>query len=137
MPVYACQAGTVIHAGAANGYGGPDPAGWLVIDSSDDQGSGCVDHGHIIREVAKGDIVRSGQRIGRINPNRRTNGGVAPHLHLSVMPREYNPESKMDPTPWLRGAIEPEAREKSTRKRTATERAAPKRSTRKGKATAS
>ena len=36
MPVYAVQSGTVIYAGAAQGYGGPDPAGWLVIDSTDD-----------------------------------------------------------------------------------------------------
>ena len=29
MPVYACQGGTVIYAGAAQGYGGPDPLdGW-------------------------------------------------------------------------------------------------------------
>ena len=31
-PLYARASGTVIHAGAAQGYGEPDPAGWLVID---------------------------------------------------------------------------------------------------------
>ena len=107
MPVYACQGGTVIYAGAAQGYGGPDPAGWLVIDHPTEDGSGCTEYGHIIREVAKGDRVAAGQRIGHINPDRATNGGVAPHLHLSVMPREYDPQAKMDPMPWLTGALEP------------------------------
>ncbi len=113
MAVYACQSGTVIYAGQAQGYGGPDPAGWLVIDSADDQGSGCVEYGHIIREVARGDAVVAGQRIGRINPDSRTNGGVAPHLHLSFMPRAYNPRCKEDPEPWLRDALEPEKEESS------------------------
>ena len=91
MPVYAVQAGTVIYAGAAQGYGGPDPAGWLVIDSSDAEGGGCLEYGHIVREVARGDHVQAGQRIGHINPSSVTNGGVAPHLHLSDMPRGYAP----------------------------------------------
>ena len=108
MPVYAIQSGTVIHAGAAQGYGGPDPAGWLVIDSSDAEGGGCIEYGHIIREVAKGDHVAAGQRIGRINPDRRTNADVAPHLHVSDMPGAYNPNTKQDPLLRLRGAREPE-----------------------------
>ena len=107
MPVYAVQAGTVIYAGAAQGYGGPDPAGWLVIDSSDAEGGGCLEYGHIVREVARGDHVQAGQRIGHINPSSVTNGGVAPHLHLSDMPRGYAPATKQDPMPRLRGALEP------------------------------
>ena len=107
LPVYAVQSGTVIYAGAADGYGGPDPAGWLVIDSSDAEGAGCVEYGHIIREVKVGDKVKAGQRIARINPSSATNGGVAPHLHLSVMPREYNPSKKMNPIPWLGEALYP------------------------------
>lgn len=103
LPVYACQAGTVIHAGAATGYGGPDPAGWLVIDSDDAQGSGCVEYGHIIREVASGDEVKAGQRIGRINPDSRTNGGVAPHLHLTVWKYAYGGE-RVNPMVWLAGS---------------------------------
>ena len=109
-PVYACASGTVIYAGAAQGYGGPDPAGWLVIDHPAGVGGGCTEYGHIIREVARGDRVTAGQRVARINPDSATNGGVAPHLHLSVMPREYNPDAKMDPIPWLAGALEPPAR---------------------------
>ena len=107
MPVYAVQSGTVIYAGAAQGYGGPDPAGWLVIDSTDAEGGGCLEYGHIIREVAQGAHVTAGQRIGRINPDSRTNGGTAPHLHLSDMPGSYNPALKQDPMPRLRGALEP------------------------------
>jgi len=109
-PVYACASGTVIYAGAAQGYGGPDPAGWLVIDHPAGVGGGCTEYGHIIREVARGDRVTAGQRVARINPDSATNGGVAPHLHLSVMPREYNPDTKMDPMPWLAGALGPPAR---------------------------
>jgi hypothetical protein len=112
MPVYAVQAGTVIFAGAAQGYGGPDPAGWLVIDSTAAEGGGCLEYGHIVREVGIGTHVAAGQRIGRINPDTRTNGGtpqrpIAPHLHLSDMPGGYNPATKQDPMPRLRGAREP------------------------------
>lgn len=107
MAVYAIQAGTVIFAGAAQGYGGPDPAGWLVIDSNDAEGGGCLEYGHIVRAVKKGDRVAAGQLIGHINPDTRTNGGVAPHLHVSDMPREYNPGTKQDPLIRLRGALEP------------------------------
>src|SRR6202034_2508986 len=107
-PVYAVQSGTVIYAGQASGYGGPDPAGWLVIDSTDAEGSGCVEYGHIVREVKKGDRVVAGQRIAHINSDQNTNGCVAPHLHLSLMPREYNPNLKMDPLQWLQGARDPQ-----------------------------
>lgn len=107
MPVYAAQAGTVIFAGAAQGYGGPDPAGWLVIDSTDAEGGGCLEYGHIIREVARGDRVAAGQRIGHINPDRRTNADVPPHLHLSDMPGAYAPATKQDPMRRLAGAREP------------------------------
>lgn len=106
-PVYAIQDGTVIYAGAAQGYGGPDPAGWLVIDSDDSQGSGCIEYGHIIREVGVGARVKAGQRIARINPDSGTNGGVAPHLHVSYMPYEYNPAKKADVIPVLRGCAYP------------------------------
>ncbi|WP_409428367.1 peptidoglycan DD-metalloendopeptidase family protein [Mycobacterium sp. SMC-11] len=106
-PVYAVQAGTVIFAGAARGYGGPDPAGWLVVDSSAEQGGGCLEYGHIVREVAVGETVAAGQRIGRVNPSSASNGGVAPHLHLADMPHAYNPAAKQDPLPRLAGAREP------------------------------
>lgn len=106
--VYAVQAGTVIFAGAAIGYGGPDPAGWVVIDSDDSQGSGVFEYGHIVREVQIGAKVSAGQQIGYINPDRRTNGDVAPHLHLAYMPRQYDPARKEDPLPRLVGALDPD-----------------------------
>ncbi|MET8648404.1 peptidoglycan DD-metalloendopeptidase family protein [Nocardia aurea] len=108
LPVYAIQSGTVIYAGAADGYGGPAPAGWLVIDSIDAEGSGCLEYGHIISEVQPGQHVTAGQRIGRINPDEATNGGVSPHLHVSSMPREYNPGTKQDVIPRLRNALYPD-----------------------------
>ena len=80
-PVYAPQSGTVIYAGPASGFGGPDPAGWLVIDHPDEAGGGVTVLGHIIREVKVGDWVNAGQRVARVNPDSRTNGGVAPHVH--------------------------------------------------------
>jgi len=108
-PVYAAQDGTVLYHGAARGYGGPDPAGWLVIDSDDAQGGGVFEYGHIVRrpEVRTGSRVRAGQKIGVINPDSATNGGTAPHLHLSYMPRAYDPAAKTDPLPTLRDALEP------------------------------
>lgn len=105
-PVYAIQGGTVLHFGAASGYGGPDPAGWIVIDSSDAEGSGVFEYGHIIREPwIKANVkVKAGDKIGYINPNRNTNAGVDPHLHVSYMPYEYNPKKKKDFAPLLSGA---------------------------------
>jgi len=108
-PVFAVQSGTVQYAGPAQGYGGPDPAGWLVIDSDDSQGGGCWEYGHIVHlpNIAVGAAVRAGDQIATINPNEATNGGVAPHLHLAYMARGYDPGSKQDPLPVLDGAAEP------------------------------
>lgn len=110
-PVYACQSGTVLHCGAAQGYGGPDPAGWIVIDSDDTQGGGVFEYGHIVRlpDIKVGAKVAAGQQIATINPNSQTNGGTAPHLHLSYMPGGYDPNTKRDPLPVLAGANEPPA----------------------------
>lgn len=109
MPVYAVQSGTVVYAGAAQGYGGPDPAGWLVVDSTDEEGGGCLEYGHIRRlpSVSVGSRVVAGQQIAVINPDQATNGGVAPHLHLSDMPGSYDPASKQNPLIRLAGALEP------------------------------
>ncbi|RJO72997.1 lysA [Nocardia panacis] len=111
MPVYAAQAGNVIYAGPAVGFGGPDPAGWVVIDHPTEDGGGTTVYGHIVREVAVGDRVAAGQRIGHINPVSRTNGGVAPHLHFEVHRSTWagpGPD-RLDPMPWLTSAIEPGA----------------------------
>lgn len=111
--VYAIQSGTVIYAGAAQGYGGPDPAGWLVIESADAK---VFEYGHIVRltEVRVGTKVEAGQQIATINPNSATNGGTAPHLHLSYMPRGYSPTTKGDALPLLAGSGEPPAIKEKT-----------------------
>ncbi|MDN6199382.1 peptidoglycan DD-metalloendopeptidase family protein [Corynebacterium flavescens] len=107
-PVFAAQGGTVVYAGPASGFGGPDPAGWVVVDHPTADGSGTTVYGHIIREVTVGQRVEAGQRIGRINPNSATNGGVAPHLHFEVHPTAWAQGSQVDPVPWLAGAAWPD-----------------------------
>lgn len=107
MPVYAAQGGTVVYTGPASGFGGPDPAGWVVIDHPTADGSGTTVYGHVIREVKVGDRVEAGQRIARVNPDSRTNGGVAPHLHFEVHPTVWRAGSQIDPLPWLGGAPTP------------------------------
>lgn len=44
MPFYAAQARTVIQVGAASGYGGPAPHGWMRIDHSTAQGGSQLSH---------------------------------------------------------------------------------------------
>lgn len=111
MPVYAVDGGTVRYCGRADGYGGPDPAGWIVVESP----SGCWEYGHIVRQpnIRVGAKVAAGEQIAIINPDTSTNGGtpqdpIAPHLHLSFMPGSYDPDRKQDPLPVLTGANEPE-----------------------------
>lgn len=106
--VYAIDDGTVLYSGAAQGYGGPDPAGWIVIQSDD----GTVwEYGHIVRlpHIKPGAPVRAGDVIARINPDSGSNGGTAPHLHLSLMTNGYRPQNKVDPLPVLGGAHDPAA----------------------------
>lgn len=107
MPVFAPEDGVVQFAGAAQGYGGPDPCGWLVIRSA----SGAWELGHIRRlaTVTVGSKVSAGQQVAVVNPNSATNGGTAPHLHVSWMAGGYDPSRKTDPMPVLAGAKEPEA----------------------------
>lgn len=110
MRVYAIQSGTVIYTGAADGYGGPDPCGWIVVDSDDSQGGGCWEYGHIVRlpHIKPGVVVEAGQQIATVNPDSNTNGGTAPHLHVSFMPFGYDPSNKIGPMSQLGGALEPE-----------------------------
>lgn len=78
-PIYAIKDGTVVQAGAASGFGQ-----WIRLDHPASVGGNESIYGHIIPEVRVGQQVREGQRIGRINPDSNTNGGVAPHLHIEV-----------------------------------------------------
>lgn len=76
-PIYAVKDGTVTRAGAASGFGQ-----WITLDHAANVGGGLSVYGHIIPEVRVGQVVKEGQRIGYINPNSATNGGVVPHLHF-------------------------------------------------------
>ncbi|OLT55893.1 hypothetical protein BJF89_14010 [Corynebacterium sp. CNJ-954] len=75
--IYAVKDGTVTRSGPASGFGQ-----WITVDHPASNGGGLTVYGHIIPEVRVGQQVKEGQRIGYINPNSATNGGVAPHLHL-------------------------------------------------------
>lgn len=106
-PVYAAQSGTVVYAGAARGFGGPSPAGWVVVDHPTASGSGTTVYGHVIAEVSVGQRVNAGDRIARINPSSSTNGNVVPHLHFEVHPTVWRAGSQIDPVKWLGNAPSP------------------------------
>lgn len=102
-PIFACAGGTILHIGPAQGYGQ-----WIVIDHPDEDGGGCTTYGHMWDAFAtgleRGDRVEAGQLIGYVGSNGQSSG---PHLHLTVMPREYNESNKIDPLPWLKNAVYP------------------------------
>lgn len=100
-PVYAVKSGTVTRAGAATGFGQ-----WVTIDHPASNGGGETVYGHIIPEVRAGQRVEEGQRIGRINGNRATNGGVVPHLHIEWHRYSWAPPgpNRLDPEKMLAGA---------------------------------
>lgn len=101
FPVYAVKDGTVTAAGPATGFGQ-----WVNIDHPAHVGGGLTVYGHIIPEVSANQAVREGQRIGRINPDSRTNGGVAPHLHFEwhrYVWSQPGPD-RFDPVTMLKGA---------------------------------
>lgn len=77
QPIYAVRDGLITRAGNASGFGQ-----WITLDVDAQHGGGLYVYGHIIPEVTVGQRVIEGQRIGHINPDSSTNGGVAPHLHF-------------------------------------------------------
>lgn len=103
-PIFAAQGGSVVMVGAASGFGQ-----WIVLDHPTEDGSGTTVYGHIIPEVGHGRRVEAGDRIGRINPDSRSNGGVAPHLHFEVHRAVWSQPgpNRLDPAPWLNGALWP------------------------------
>lgn len=100
-PVYAVKAGTVTAVGPASGFGQ-----WINIDHPASVGGGLTVYGHIVPEVPLGQNVAEGQRIARIDPDSRTNGGVAPHLHLEWHRYVWSPPGpdRLDPMTMLAGA---------------------------------
>lgn len=102
-PFHACASGTITHIGPAGGYGQ-----WIVIDHPAEVGGGTTEYGHMWNAYATGlkvgQHVDGGQHIGYVGSNGQSTG---PHLHLSVMPYGYAPSQKIDPMPWLSGALYP------------------------------
>ncbi|WP_287004675.1 MULTISPECIES: peptidoglycan DD-metalloendopeptidase family protein [Gordonia] len=103
-PFYACQSGTVQYIGAADGYGQ-----WIVIDSDDSEGGGCLEYGHMWNAfatgLAVGSHVTAGQLIGYVGANGQASG---PHLHLAVHTFNYR-SAYTDPAKWLAGSGYPGA----------------------------
>lgn len=86
-PVSAAAAGRVVAAGSRGGYG-------LTVDV--DHGGGLLTrYAHLDRiEVARGDRLAAGQRLGTVGMTGTVTG---PHLHLEV--REHG--RAVDPAEWL------------------------------------
>lgn len=104
-PIFAVQGGTVINTSPASGFGR-----WILIDHPTEDGGGTTVYGHIIPEVNVGQRVEAGQRIGRINPDQNTNGGVAPHLHIEWHKYVWSSAEsglRLDPAIMLQGAAFP------------------------------
>ena len=110
-PIFAVKSGTVARVGPASGFGQ-----WIGIDHPASNGGGETIYGHIIPEVRLGQTVTEGQRIGRINPDSRTNGGVAPHLHLEWHRYTWVPPgpNRLDPMTMLKGATWPGEKPKAS-----------------------
>jgi hypothetical protein len=105
LPVYAPQAGVIDKAGPASGFGW-----WVCIDHPADTGGGYTVLGHVIPEVQVGEGVQAGQRVARINPDSRTNGGVPPHVHVERHRYIWSPPGpdRLNPLAVLDGAAYPD-----------------------------
>ena len=108
-PIYACASGLVSQVGNFSVFGGPDPAGCIIIDLDD--GSSIL-YGHIVRDahIRTGTRVKAGDRIGRINGDKETNGGVKPRLHFEYHPGGWASDGQVDPINFLQDAKFVEAR---------------------------
>ena len=101
--IYAAQAGSVVHIGAADGFGQ-----WIVIDHPGEAGSGTTVYGHMwdahATGLRQGDQVNAGQHIAFVGNNGDSSG---PHLHFEVHPSVWQPGTQLDPEAWLAEAVNP------------------------------
>lgn len=104
-PVYAVRSGTVVFAGAQNGYGN-------AVSISHDDGSTSSHYGHLDSQaVSEGQEVRAGDHIGNVGTTTAGPSGIppftiGPHLHMEVHPRTRpafgRTTRRSDPVVWLR-----------------------------------
>ncbi|WP_168121897.1 M23 family metallopeptidase [Paenibacillus sp. HB172176] len=80
QPIYATAAGTVVIAGAAEGYG--------QVVRIEHEGDLVSIYGHLDShmEVSVGDTVQKGQRIGRVGAGK-VGRSTGPHLHFEIRKR--------------------------------------------------
>lgn len=90
-PVFSTASGRVSHAGSMGGYG-------LLVEI--DHGNGLTTrYAHLSRIlVREGDMIRTGQHIGRVGSTGRSTG---PHLHYET---RFNGEA-VDPMRYLRAGV--------------------------------
>lgn len=87
-PIRSVMDGTVINAGAAQGFGK-----WVRVRHDD--GSISV-YGHVHSfNVKVGDRVTAGQQIAEMGNEGRSTG---PHLHFEILP---DGQKQVDPVPWF------------------------------------
>ena len=98
--IYAAQAGSVVHIGAADGFGQ-----WIVIDHPGEAGSGTTVYGHMwdahATGLRQGDQVNAGQHIAFVGNNGDSSGSIprCGHHAASMTPNRgswvrWNPEQR-------------------------------------------
>lgn len=99
-PISAATDGVVVAAGPASGFGN-----WIVIDTHVNGQLLSTVYGHMFDNgvnVAVGDRVRAGQRIGAVGSAGSDTSG--PHLHFEVVPGgRLQGGERIDPIGWLGG----------------------------------
>ncbi len=89
-PIYAPEAGVVLQAGPASGFG-------LAVYVQHEDGAVTV-YGHVDTfDVSAGQVVSAGQQIAEVGNRGQSTG---PHLHFEVHQGGLY-ASRVDPSPWL------------------------------------
>lgn len=101
-PIFAARKGTVVAAGAAQGFGN-----WIVIQHTIDGRRVDTVYGHMYDDgvfVTQGQEVEAGFQIGKIGSNGQSTGA---HLHFEIWDGGRLPEGagrEIDPTPIINAA---------------------------------